>query len=170
MAGEWYSRIPWITMAACLISVPTPIAGQESADRDETRAERNCIAALDAVKRVSQIDFGVRTEGDGIRTDVSAVIPPSSLSVRSTGGVWKASFKWFVTQRNSSGKRFGEVWAGTVRLTMSQETFESFLQNGYVVHQRIVPTDEASLHVVICDLQSGNVGTRTLPGTRGQTR
>jgi hypothetical protein len=125
----------------------------------EDTLPKSCTAALDAHRSLNEITLAVGRVSDGIRTDLTIVIPSSAISVKSHGKSWRASLRWFVVQRNNLGKRFGEVWTGMVQLVMTAEALRQFQEKGYTIQQRLVPSDTAGLHVIVCDLQSGRVGT-----------
>lgn len=101
-------------------------------------------------------------KGNALRVTVAA----SDLSLSQQNALWMGKLDIFLVKRDDIGEH-ATVSGQTVGLRLKPTTYQRVMSEGLTFDERIdsKPTDGASLRVVVVDVNSGRIGSVTVPAS-----
>jgi VWFA-related protein len=115
-----------------------------------------------AVAMTARVDFLEQPEPHTI--NVITQIDPSTLSFHKDGDRWKEELDIAYVQKDDGGIQQGQGAADHLTLALTDENYANVLKQGWI-QQRRLPRQAAAttLRIVVRDVDSGSVGSLTVP-------
>lgn len=126
--------------------------GQQMLDAMNATVDATGIAMTAALKR------------SGEKLDLTARADLSKLDLELDQGLWKGKAEVAVRFLSVDGSTAGDTLAQTVTLNLRPTTYESMLAGGFPYNAELsVPEKAVAVKVLIGNLDSGKIGTLTIP-------
>ena len=131
----------------------------------QTSGSSSCIAALDSSDSRAGLPFHPSISIDRIGSvNLTFHLPPGSFQFESRNGKWVANLEWYIAQHDAHGKRFAELWNGSMQLNFSDQALADVRKNGYTFRRRVAPSSQAkALRIAICEeRKDGRAGAQNV--------